>query len=131
MDDAQQITIIKLTIYSREPYVQYIYDDYSSSFEHLINKDIHQRNLQQLAIEILKVEIGIAPIIMNEIFAFVKNYTYNLRRGMHLSRVNVHSTQYGTKSIGNLGAKIWNLVPVHMKDLKYILESNKQTLSTF
>ena len=37
---------------------------------------------------------------------------------MHLSRVNVHSTQYGTESIGNLGAKTWNLVPAHMKDLK-------------
>ena len=42
---------------------------------------------------------------------------------MHLSRGNVHSTQYGTESIGYLGAKIWGLVPVHMKDLK--------TLSTF
>ena len=51
-------------------------------------------------------------------FTFVENNTYNLRSGMHLSRVNVHSTQYGTESIGNLGAKIWNLVPVHMKDLK-------------
>ena len=102
-------------------------NDYSSSFEDLLNKDksvtIHQRNLQQLAIEIFKVKRGIAPIIMNEIFTFVKNNTYNLRSGMHLSRVNVHSTQYGTESIGYLGAKIWDLVPVHMKDLK--------TLSTF
>ena len=36
----------------------------------LLNKDklvtIHQCNLQQLAIETFKVEIGIAPIIMNE-----------------------------------------------------------------
>ena len=37
---------------------------------------------------------------------------------MPLSRVNVHSTQYGTESISNLGAKIWNLFPVHTKDLK-------------
>ena len=37
---------------------------------------------------------------------------------MHLARVNMHSAQYGTESIGNLGGKIWNLVPVHMKDLK-------------
>ena len=37
---------------------------------------------------------------------------------MHLARVNMHSAQYGTESIGNQGAKIWNLVPVHMKDLK-------------
>ena len=37
---------------------------------------------------------------------------------MPLSRVNVHSTQYGTESISNLGEKIWNLFPVHTKDLK-------------
>ena len=54
------------------------------------------------------------------------NNTYNLRRGMHLSRVNVHSTQYGTESIGNLGAKIWNLVPVHMKDLKALSKFKNQ-----
>ena len=104
-----------------------VYNDYSSSFEDLLNKDksvtIHQHNLQQLAIEIFKVKIRIAPIIMNEIFSFAENNTYNLRSGMHLSRVNVHSTQCGTESIGYLGAKIWDLVPVHMKDLK--------TLSTF
>ena len=57
-----------------------VYHDYSSSFEDLLNKDksvtIHQRNLQQLAIEIFKVKIGIAPIIMNEICTFDKNNTY-------------------------------------------------------
>ena len=86
-----------------------VYSDYSSTFEDLFNKDksvtIHQRNLQQLSIEIFKVKIGIAPKIMDEIFTFVENNTYNLRSGMHLSRVNVHSTQYGTESIGNLGEK--------------------------
>ena len=37
---------------------------------------------------------------------------------MPLRRLNVHSTQYSTESIGNLGTKIWNLVLVHLKDLK-------------
>ena len=73
-----------------------VYDDYSSYFEDLLNKDIsvtiHQRNLQQLAIEIFKVKIGIAPIIMNKIFTFAENKTNNLRSGMHLGKVNVHST---------------------------------------
>ena len=55
---------------------------------------------------------------MNEIVTFVKSNTYNLRSAKHISRVNVDSTPYGTESIGNLGAKVWNLVPVHMKDLK-------------
>ena len=73
-----------------------VYNDYSSTFENFLNKDkseaIHQRNLQQLAIGIFKVKIVMAPTIMNEIFTFVENNTYNLRNGIHLSRVNVHST---------------------------------------
>ena len=96
--------------YINERALRIVYDGYSYSFEDRPNKDksvtIHQRNLQQLAIEIFKVKIGIAPIIMNEIFTFVENNTYNLRSGMHLSRVNVHSTQYSTESIANIGAKI-------------------------
>ena len=55
---------------------------------------------------------------MNEIFTFVKKDTYNLRSGKHFGRVNVHSTQCSKEAISNLGVKIWNLVPVHMKDLK-------------
>ena len=46
---------------------------------------------------------------------------------MHLSRVNMHSTKYNTESIGNLGSKNWNLVPVHMKDLKAISTFKNQT----
>ena len=99
-----------------------IYHDYSSTFNDLLSKDksvtIYKCNLQQLATEIFKVIKVIAPIILNETFTFVKNNTYNVTSGMHLSKVNVHSTQYDTKSIGNLGLKIWNHVPVHMKDLK-------------
>ena len=60
---------------------------------------------------------------MNEMFTFVEKNTYNLRSGTHLSRVNVHSTQYCTEFIGNLAATIQNLVPAHIKDLK--------TLNTF
>ena len=106
----------------QERALRIVYNDYSSTFEDLLNKDksvtIHQHDLQQLAIEIFEVKIEIAPKIMNGIFTFVENNTYNLRSGMHLSRVNVHSTQNGTESIGNLGAKIWNLIPAHIKDLK-------------
>ena len=59
-----------------------VYGDYSSSFEDFLNKDksvpIHQRKLKQLAIDISKVKIGIAPMIMNKIFAFVEKNNCNL-----------------------------------------------------
>ena len=35
---------------------------------------------------------------MNEISIFVDNNTYNLRSGMHFSRVNMQYIQYGTES---------------------------------
>ena len=95
-----------LSNYILERALRMVYDDSNSTLEDLLNIDksvtIHQRNLQQLATEIFKVKTGIAPIIMNEIFTFVKNNTYHLRSGKHFSRVNVHSTQCGTESIGNL-----------------------------
>ena len=54
-----------------------VYDDYSSSFEDRLNKGkavtIHQRNLQQLVIEVFKLKMTIVPIIMNEIFTIVEN----------------------------------------------------------
>ena len=59
-----------------------VYKDYTSSFDDLLAKDnsfeIHQRNLQRLAIEIFKVKKGIAPAIMNNIFKFNDN-PYSLK----------------------------------------------------
>ena len=47
-----------------------------------ISKDklvtIHNRHLQQLAIEIFKVKMEMSPILMNEIFNFCDSDNYNL-----------------------------------------------------
>ena len=49
-----------------------VYSDFSSSFEQLLSKDesftIHERNIQNLAIELFKVKMGLAPIFLKEIF---------------------------------------------------------------
>ena len=37
---------------------------------------------------------------------------------MHLSTVNVHSTEYGTESIGNIGQILWNIVSVLIKNCR-------------
>ena len=54
---------------------------------------------------------------MNDIITFIEKNTFNLRSGMHLTRVNVHSAKYGTESTGNLGAKSLTFVPVYIKHL--------------
>ena len=107
--------------YIQERALSIVHNDYDSSFEDLLNKDksitYHQRNLQQMAINIFLKKIGTAPKVMNDIITVIEKNTFNLRSGMHLTRVNVHSAKYGTESTGNLGAESLTFVPVYMKHL--------------
>ena len=97
-----------------------VYEDKQSTFRGLLLKDnsvtIHERNLQNLAIEIFKVKLGVAPQIMNELFRFNSNSDYDLRSGDTLIRRNVHSVHYGMETISTLGPKIWNLLPSDIKN---------------
>ena len=49
-----------------------VYQDYASSFTELLEKDnsktIHNRNIQLLATELLKVKNGLSPPFIKEIF---------------------------------------------------------------
>ena len=52
------------------------YQDHNSTFNELLAKDVslkfHDRNLQKLLIEILKVKMKFAPEIINELFDFLE-----------------------------------------------------------
>ena len=58
----------------QERALRIVYKDFSTPFKGLLAKDksvtIHNQNLQQLAIEIFKVKVGVSPIIMREVFNF-------------------------------------------------------------
>ena len=53
---------------------------------------------------------------MKEIFVFQENETCNLRRGNHLTRKNIRTTQYGIESASNIRAKLWNPLPGEIKN---------------
>ena len=59
---------------------------------------------------------------MEEIFTF-KNVAYDLQNNTSLRIGNLKTVYYGTESLTNLDAKIWNLLPNEYKELK--------SLSTF
>ena len=65
-----------------------VYNNFSTPFEELLAKDksvtIHNQNLQQLAIEIFKLKMGISTIIMREVINFSDKNNWNLRSGTHL-----------------------------------------------
>ena len=102
-----------------------VYRDYNATFSKLLSKDksvaIHQRNLQLLATEIFKTRHQLNPKIMEEILTF-KNVDYSLQNNTSLKLGNLKTVYYGTESLTNLSAKIWNLIsmllPNEYKELK-------------
>ena len=97
------------------------YQDHISTFQELLNKDnyisIHHRNLQALATEMFKIHRGLSPDILREIFV-PKISLYNLRKNNTFERRQVHSVYHGTESLSFLGPKIWDLVPLELKQLE-------------
>ena len=97
-----------------------IYGDKTSSFEELLDQDksvsIHTRNLQMLATEMFKVYRGMSPPIISELFRR-RDISYNLRSNSNFAVPNVKSVFHGSKSITYLGPKIWDIIPLQLKEL--------------
>ena len=94
------------------------YQDLISTFQELLNKNnsvsIHHRNSQALATEMFKIHRGLSPDIPREIFV-PKISLYNLFRNNASERRQVHSVYHGIESLSFLGRKIWDLVPLELK----------------
>ena len=105
-----------------------LYGDKSSSFEKLLERDksvtIYTRNLQILATEMLKVYRNICPPIFSEI-CHQRGNNYNLRINSDFAMPNVRSVFHGRKSSSYLVPKIWNIVPLQLKELTSVAAFKK------
>ena len=94
------------------------YQSNTSTSQELLNKDnfvsMHHRNMQVLATEMFKIHRDLSPEILRETFVS-KTSSYNLRRNDTFEKRKVHSVYHGTESLSFLGPKIWDLVPVELK----------------
>ena len=94
-----------------------VYRDFNSSFEQLLSKDnsftIHERNIQNLAIELFKVKMGLAPKFMNEIFIVKESSRYPSKQ-IFVTH-NVRTVTYGINTLSHMGPKIWLLIPDEIK----------------
>ena len=97
------------------------YQDHISIFQELSNKgnyvSIHHRNLKVLATEMFKIHRGLSPDILRKTFV-PKISWYNLRRNNTFEKHQAHSVYHGTESLSFLGPKIWDLVPLELKQLE-------------
>ena len=106
-----------------------VYNDKSSSFWKLLERHnsitIHERNIQVLLTEIFKVKSGAAPVIMTEISKF-KDHLYILRKNNCLERRIIESCKYGSETVSNLGAKLWDNLPENIKKAESLEEFKKK-----
>ena len=114
-------------------YILITYQDNTSTFQELLNKDnsvsIHHRNLQVLVTEMFKIHRCLSPEFLSETFVS-KASSYSLRRNDTFEKRKVHSVYHGTESLSFLGPKIWDLVPVELKQSE-ILYSFKSKIKNW
>ena len=105
--------------------LQIVYRDFISTFQQLLEKDgavtIHHRNIRLLATEMYKVSNGIASPSMSEIFGYkngtVDNVSSNTIACKFYNPVKPKTTNYGLETLRHLAPKIWNILPVEIKNV--------------
>ena len=75
---------------------------------------IHVRSLQLSMKEMYKAKFDLNPPFMKDIF-MERNITYSLRRGNDAQTPKVRTTSFGIESITYLGSKLWQLLPLEIK----------------
>ena len=103
-----------------------VYRDDISTFEELLLRDgsvtVHNRNLQFLAIEMFKVDKGLSPSFMTNIFCdnvnrISENVSANTRsKARFYNPSNPKTTNYGLETLRCLGPKIWKMLPYEIKN---------------
>ena len=75
----------------QEGCLRIVYNDKKSNFNELLVKDgsisNHHQNFQKLAVEMFKVSRGLSPEIVNELFHFREQISYELRQKASVSNL--------------------------------------------
>ena len=63
---------------------------------------IHHQNLQKLTVKKFKVSRGLIPEIINEIFQFIEEITYELKQRSQFHAPSVHSVLRGADTLNDM-----------------------------
>ena len=107
-----------------------VYNDKRSSFQNLLDQgrsdSVHtRRNLQARAIEVYKVSKGIARKIFADIFSSNSRANYDLHYQSEFSILLVKSVFNGAETISYLVPRIWDLLPLKIKQEKSLAACKK------
>ena len=96
-----------------------VFSDFDADYDELLNRmetnSILQTRIKRIAIEVYKSINGLNPSYLRSIFE-IRNIPYVLRDSSRLDQPLKQTTNYGLRSINYLGSKIWNTLPMHIKN---------------
>ena len=108
-----------------------IYNDHISSFKELLSKDgtftIHEQNIQNLAIEMLKALNDLSTPDFSKLFQLNESL-YGLRSNgpQKLCIPNISSVRFGKGLVHYFGPVIWNSIPAKIRNAKTLLSFKKK-----
>ena len=73
-------------------------------------------------VAMLKVDKGLAPTIINDLFPLKETNNYNLRRKLFFKIPRNETVRNGFESISYLGSKIWEMLPSEMQECETLFE---------
>ena len=96
-----------------------MFNDFDSEYDCLLNrfgtKSVFNLRVDRIFLEIYKSLNGINPSYLNSIFQ-IKTTPYELRDNSRLNQPKKETTNFGLRSINYVGSKLWNMLPVHLKN---------------
>ena len=96
-----------------------VFNDFDADYDELLIKmetnSILQTRLNRIAIEVYKSINALNPSYIRSIFE-IKNISYELRDSSRLDQPLKQTTNFGLRSINYLGSKIWNNLPLNIKN---------------
>ena len=105
----------------QERALKLVYNDYDSDYRDLIAKfgtdTMLQSRLKNIVFEVFKSLKGISPVYIQDIFK-TKNQPYSLRNPILLTQTKKNTTNFGLRSFGYLGSKMWNDLPYQSETQK-------------
>ena len=99
----------------QERALQFVYEDFDSSYEELLNKakipTFHVRRLRTMALETFKILNNMSPPVLSNLVRLRENTVYNFRYNNILQVPRVSTSKFGKKSFSDAAAVLWNSFP--------------------
>ena len=115
---SKNLQILESNTYKKE-LLEFVDNDNESTFEDLLKKDnslsIYHKNIRLLGIELYKVKNNLPTHLMSEIFDLANIDCY-LRSQTDFKQGPVNKVNYGLKSLRYLAPKIWNIIPLEIRN---------------